>query len=64
MPRAAAGLAGAGATPGRALAAAGRCAFTNYLGTSLIMSALFCGWGAGLGWGNAHAVPRGSCRCS
>ncbi len=46
--------------PGRALAAAGRCAFTNYLGTSLIMSALFCGWGAGLGWGNAHAVPRGS----
>lgn len=45
--------------PGRALAAAGRCAFTNYLGTTLVMSALFCGWGAGLGWGNAHAVPRG-----
>lgn len=46
--------------PGRAMAAAGRCAFTNYLGTSLVMSALFCGWGAGLGWGNAHEVQRGS----
>lgn len=46
--------------PGRALAAAGRCAFTNYLGTTLVMSALFCGWGLGLGWGNAHEVPRGS----
>lgn len=44
--------------PGRALAAAGRCAFTNYLGTTLVMSALFAGWGAGLGWGGAHAVPR------
>jgi uncharacterized protein len=40
--------------PGRALAAAGRCAFTNYLGTSVLMCAIFCGWGLGLG---AHA-PR------
>ncbi|WP_310467845.1 DUF418 domain-containing protein [Sphingomonas sp.] len=30
------------------IAAAGRAAFTNYLGTSLIMTALFYGWG--LGW--------------
>jgi len=34
---------------GRHLAAAGRCAFTNYLGTTLIMTALFAGWGLGLG---------------
>lgn len=30
------------------IAAAGRTAFTNYLGTSLVMAALFQGWG--LGW--------------
>jgi uncharacterized protein len=35
--------------PGRRLAAAGRCAFTNYLGTTFVMSALFTGWGLGLG---------------
>lgn len=34
---------------GRALVAAGRCAFTNYLGTSVLMGAIFCGWGLGLG---------------
>ena len=30
------------------IAAAGRAAFTNYLGTSLIMTTLFYGYGAGL----------------
>jgi uncharacterized protein len=30
------------------IAAAGRAAFTNYLGTSIIMTALFNGWGFGL----------------
>lgn len=40
---------------GRALAAAGRTAFTNYLGTTLLMTALFSGWGLGLGMG----LPRG-----
>jgi len=39
---------------GRALIAAGRCAFTNYLGTSVLMTAIFCGWGLGLGM----QVPR------
>lgn len=39
---------------GRALVAAGRCAFTNYLGTSVLMGAIFCGWGLGLG----AQVPR------
>lgn len=34
---------------GLAFAAAGRCAFTNYIGTSAVMSAIFCGWGLGLG---------------
>ncbi|MGG2377299.1 DUF418 domain-containing protein, partial [Salmonella enterica] len=29
----------------RALAAAGRTAFTNYLGTTILMTALFSGWG-------------------
>jgi uncharacterized protein len=29
------------------IAAAGRCAFTNYLGTSIIASLVFCGWGLG-----------------
>jgi uncharacterized protein len=36
-----------GALPER-LAAAGRAAFTNYLGTSLIMTGLLYGWGLGL----------------
>ena len=30
------------------VAAAGRAAFTNYLGTSILMTAFFYGWGAGL----------------
>lgn len=34
---------------GRAFAAAGRCAFSNYLGTTLLMTAIFSGWGLGLG---------------
>lgn len=34
---------------GQALAAAGRCAFTNYIGTTVLMTALFSGWGLGLG---------------
>ncbi|MBX9885957.1 MAG: DUF418 domain-containing protein, partial [Novosphingobium sp.] len=34
---------------GKRLAAAGRCAFTNYLGTTWVMIALFAGWGLGLG---------------
>lgn len=34
---------------GRALVCAGRCAFTNYVGTSVLMGAIFCGWGSGLG---------------
>ncbi len=33
---------------GQRLAAAGRSAFTNYLGTSLLMIAVFHGWGLGL----------------
>ncbi|GMM60999.1 DUF418 domain-containing protein [Novosphingobium pituita] len=49
---------------GAALTACGRTAFTNYLGTSLVMTALFGGWKpggwtTGLGWGGVHAVPRG-----
>jgi uncharacterized protein len=40
---------GDGQGPVRArIAAVGRAAFTNYLGTSLVMSALFAGWGLGL----------------
>jgi uncharacterized protein len=31
----------------RRIAAAGRCAFTNYLGTSIIATLVFCGWGLG-----------------
>lgn len=42
-----------------ALAAAGRTAFTNYLGTTLVMCAVFAGWGLGLGSGQPHALPRG-----
>ncbi len=33
---------------GQRLAAAGRMAFSNYIGTSLVMTALFYGWGLGL----------------
>src|SRR5205085_1219240 len=33
---------------GRRLQAAGRMAFSNYLGTTLVMTALFYGWGLGL----------------
>jgi uncharacterized protein len=33
---------------GRRLEAAGRMAFTNYIGTSLVMGAVFGGWGLGL----------------
>jgi uncharacterized protein len=40
---------------GRVLAATGRTAFTNYLGTTMLMTALFSGWGLGL----AATVPRG-----
>jgi uncharacterized protein len=32
----------------RRIAAAGRCAFTNYLGTSIVASLVFYGWGLGL----------------
>lgn len=31
--------------PGRALVAAGRMAFSNYLGTTVLMTAIFSGWG-------------------
>jgi uncharacterized protein len=41
---------------GRTLAATGRTAFTNYLGTTLLMTALFSGWGLGL----AATLPRGA----
>lgn len=34
---------------GKALAAAGRCAFSNYLGTTVLMTAIFSGYGLGLG---------------
>lgn len=34
--------------PGHLLMAAGRMAFSNYIGTSLVMGALFYGWGLGL----------------
>jgi len=33
---------------GRRLSAAGRTAFSNYIGTSLVMTAIFYGWGLGL----------------
>ena len=44
-----------GTRVGLALAAAGRTAFTNYLGTTIVMTALFSGWGLGL----AAWMPRG-----
>lgn len=37
----------------RSVAAAGRMAFSNYLGTSLVMTAIFYGWGLGL-FGRLH----------
>jgi len=40
---------------GRRLAAAGRMAFTNYIGTSLVMTAIFYGWGLGLAGTVNHA---------
>jgi uncharacterized protein len=45
----------AASAAGRRIAAAGRCAFTNYLGTTVLMTALFSGWGLGLG----GTLPRG-----
>jgi uncharacterized protein len=41
---------------GRMLAATGRTAFTNYLGTTVLMGAVFSGWGLGLGM----VLPRGA----
>lgn len=35
--------------PGRMLTAAGRCAFSNYIGTTVLMTAIFSGWGLGFG---------------
>jgi uncharacterized protein len=43
-----------GALTGR-IAAAGRAAFSNYLGTSILMTALFYGWGLGL-WGTLSRI--------
>ena len=40
---------------GQRIAAAGRTALTNYLGTTLLMCAIFSGWGLGLG----PEMPRG-----
>jgi len=57
--RAAAALAKAGASGPAAqhLAAAGRCAFTNYIGTTtVVMTALFSGWGLAL---RRHACRAG-----
>ncbi|MFY7838323.1 MAG: DUF418 domain-containing protein [Novosphingobium sp.] len=39
---------------GQRLIAAGRCAFSNYIGTTVLMTAIFSGWGLGLGAG----LPR------
>ncbi|GLR47271.1 DUF418 domain-containing protein [Sphingomonas astaxanthinifaciens] len=41
-------LARAGGPLSQRLAAAGRCAFSNYLGTSIIAAFIFYGWGLGL----------------
>ena len=43
--------------PGQMLEAAGRMAFSNYLGTSLVMAALCYGWGLGL-FGQFGAAQR------
>ena len=42
-------------TPGRRLADAGRMAFSNYIGTTLLMTAIFHGWGLGLAGSFGHA---------
>ena len=44
------------------IAAAGRAAFTNYLGTSILVSAIFYGWGLGL-FGSSRA-PSCAWSCS
>ncbi len=41
---------------GQRLAAAGRMAFSNYLGTTMIMTAIFYGWGLGLFGHVSHAI--------
>lgn len=41
---------------GRRLIAAGRMAFSNYLGTSVVMTAIFYGWGLGLAGTMGHAA--------
>lgn len=41
---------------GRRLADAGRMAFTVYIGTSLVMTAIFYGWGLGLAGSYGHAA--------
>lgn len=45
--------------PGRWLIAAGRMAFSNYIATSIVMTAIFYGWGLGLfgRFGHAALVP-------
>ncbi|MDE2436845.1 MAG: DUF418 domain-containing protein [Sphingomonadales bacterium] len=43
--------------PGRWIEAAGRAAFSNYLGTTLLMTALFSGWGLAL-FGEYGAAAR------
>lgn len=47
---------GAAGTLTSRIAAAGRAAFTNYLGTSILMTALFYGYGAGL-YGTMDRAP-------
>lgn len=44
---------------GRRIEAAGRMAFSNYLGTTLVMTALFYGWGLGLIGGVGEAAQLG-----
>ena len=48
------------ASAGRRIAATGRIAFSNYLGTSLVMTALFCGWGLGL-VGTVGTIAQAGC---
>src|SRR5690606_35962840 len=40
---------------GRRLVAAGRMAFSNYIGTTVLMTAIFYGWGLGLAGTVGHA---------
>ena len=44
---------------GRRLSAAGRMAFSNYIGTTLLMTAIFYGWGLGLVGHVGHAAQAG-----